>query len=115
MAMIRLQTAAARAASQGAARATMHDRQTRYVVTGIDEVPDENTLATTAPTTIQLVSEAEDRIANLTERFLVQAQALASEHVMLNYQQEGPRQAQQAALVAVHSYAESGLKELANR
>ncbi|GMF61870.1 unnamed protein product [Phytophthora fragariaefolia] len=108
----RSQAAAARAASQGAVQATRQDRQASDVVTAIVEVPDENTLATT---TNQLVPEAENQFADFAERFLAQTQALAGEHVMLKYQQEGLNQAQQTALMAVQGYAESGLKELATR
>ncbi|GMF46265.1 unnamed protein product [Phytophthora fragariaefolia] len=115
MVTTRPQAAAARAASQDAVQATMQNQQASDAVTAIVGASDDNILATTAPTAIQLVPEAESCLANLAGRFLAQAQALAGENGMLKYQQEGLNQAQQAALVAVQGYAESGLKELANR
>ncbi|GMF35584.1 unnamed protein product [Phytophthora fragariaefolia] len=115
MVTTRSQTAAARAGSQNAVQATMQNQQGSDVVTATVEVSDDNILATTAPTAIQLVPGAESCLANLAERFLAQVQVLAGENVILKYQQEGLNQAQQAAIVAVLGYAESGLKELASR
>ncbi|GMF49386.1 unnamed protein product [Phytophthora fragariaefolia] len=111
MVMTRSQTAAAQAAAEAAEQATMQGPEPHDNMTAIVEVPS----VTTAPTLIEVVPDATDQLVNLAERFLAQTQALAGEHVMLKFQQEGLNQVQQAALVAVQGYAESRLNELANR
>ncbi|GMF52667.1 unnamed protein product [Phytophthora fragariaefolia] len=105
------QAAAAQAAAEAAEQATMQGPEPHDNVSAIVEVR----RVTTAPTLIEVVPDATDQLVNLAERFLAQTQALAGEHVMLKFQQEGPNQAQQAALVGVQGYAESRLNELANR
>ncbi|KAL4117786.1 hypothetical protein PRIC2_011769 [Phytophthora ramorum] len=111
MVVTRSQAATAQAAAEAALQATIQDPEPHDNMTAIVEVPS----SATSPTLIQVVPDAEDQLANLAERCLAHTQALAGEHVMLKFQQEGLNQAQQAALVAVQGYAESGLNELANR
>ncbi|GMF53563.1 unnamed protein product [Phytophthora fragariaefolia] len=99
------------AAAEAAVQATMQGPEPHDNMTAIVEVPS----VTTAPTLIEVVPDATNQLVNLAERFLAQTQARDGEHVMLKFQQEGLNQVQQAALVAVQGYAESGLNELANR
>ncbi|GMF33593.1 unnamed protein product [Phytophthora fragariaefolia] len=111
MVMTRSQATAAQAATEAAVQATMQGPEPHDTMTAIVEVPS----VTTAPTLIEVVPDATNQLVNLVERFSAQTQALAGGNVMLKFQQESLNRVQQAALVVVQGYAESGLNELANR
>ncbi|GMF43585.1 unnamed protein product [Phytophthora fragariaefolia] len=111
MLMTRSLAAAAQAGAETDVLVMMQGPEPHDNMTAIVEVPS----VITAPSLIEVIPVATDQLVNLAERFSAQTQALAGEHVMLKFQQEGLNPAQQTALVAVQGYAESGLNELANR